>query len=382
MSSTLTTFYVRCYNKYMNIIGYVGSNKQDFTQSHLNEADSLVLSQLAYLAYPRKFASAPGSSIAELAEETEVLIRDTFYPKSNAKLIKAVAASPRFGNIKVGYFRQRNCNEKVLRFAAVTFILPDGTAYISFRGTDTTVLGWKEDFYMSFLSRIPSHLLAEEYLDFVARNVDGKLILGGHSKGGNLAVYSATNCSAPIRARIVSLFNHDGPGFKDSIYETDRYLSVKDRIHKTIPRDSLVGLILSTDNDYKVVDCNSLLLMQHNPFTWHVTKDGSFKKLTKISYSSRVFDATLTNWIDSMDLPTRRKLVGAIFDVLEGCGYTNVTDISKNLVSSMRGMYKAYKALSDEGKALMSDGGKQLLKLWMGTVFTSRKNNKNKDGKN
>lgn len=357
----------------MNIVGYVGKNNKDFSQCPFNEADSLVLSQLAYLAYPRKYAYAPEISLSQLAAETDELIRDTYYPKSNVKLIKAVAASPRFGEVKAGFFRRRNSDEKVLRFAAVTFVLPDGSVYLAYRGTDTTVLGWKEDFYMSFLSRIPSHFLAEEYLAEVAAKVNGALILGGHSKGGNLAVDAAVNCDEAVKARIAAVYDHDGPGFKDSIYGSDEYLAIKSRIRKTIPRDSMVGVILNTTSDYEVVDCNSLLLLQHDPFAWKVLPDGSFKKLVKTSYSSRVFDATLTDWINGMDLPSRRKLVQAIFEVLEGCGCDKITDIPKNLLPSMRGMYRSYKNLDDEGKALMSGGGKRLLKLWLGTVFAPRK---------
>ena len=121
-----------------------------------------------------------------------------------------------------------------------------------------------------------------------------------------------------------------------------------------------------------MVDCNSVLLLQHNPFTWNVSSDGRFKKISATSYSSRVFDAALTDWIYGMDTATRRKLVRAIFTVLEGCGLTDVTEIAGKLVPSMRGMYRAYKQLDEEGKELMSHGGKQLVKLWFGTVFSKR----------
>ncbi len=324
--------------------------------------------QLAYLNFPRKFCGAPKRTLSRLVEANG-LAEGTFYVKSNNKLIAAVAASPRFGDVRVGFFRQRNSDKRVVRFAAVTFLLPDDSVYVAFRGTDTTVLGWKEDFYMSFLKVIPSHILAQNYLQTVGSTLSGRLYVGGHSKGGNLAEYSACMASPQIQQRIEMVFNHDGPGFVDSIYHTEQYLCIAERVNKTIPRDSMVGLLLNTRQDYQVVDSTSLLLLQHNPFTWKILQDGSFKRLNGLSYVSQVFDETLTEWIFGMDLPARRKLVGCIFAVLEGSGCQNVTDIGKKLVSSVRGMHTAYKSLDDDGKKLMTQGGKELLRLWLGTFF-------------
>ncbi len=356
----------------MNITGYVTKNKSTFAESPFNEADSLVLSQLSYLSFGRKYAQYPKVALSELSAHGNDLVRGTFYPKSNVKLLHALAKSSRFAEVKVGFFRQRNSVKRVFRFAAVTFLLPNGDSYIAFRGTDTTLCGWKEDFYMSFLDKIPSHTLAKDYLNDIADKLGGRLFTGGHSKGGNLAVYASVHAAPSVRDRIILVYNHDGPGFKDSIYDTDEYLRVASRIRKTVPRDSLVGVLLNTAQDYEVVDCNSLLLLQHNPFTWNVSSDGHFKKISATSYSSRVFDAALTDWIYGMDTATRRKLVRAIFTVLEGCGLTDVTEIAGKLVPSMRGMYRAYKQLDEEGKELMSHGGKQLVKLWFGTVFSKR----------
>ena len=265
--------------------------------------------QLAYLNFPRKFCGAPKRTLSRLVEANG-LAEGTFYVKSNNKLIAAVAASPRFGDVRVGFFRQRNSDKRVVRFAAVTFLLPDDSVYVAFRGTDTTVLGWKEDFYMSFLKVIPSHILAQNYLQTVGSTLSGRLYVGGHSKGGNLAEYSACMASPQIQQRIEMVFNHDGPGFVDSIYHTEQYLCIAERVNKTIPRDSMVGLLLNTRQDYQVVDSTSLLLLQHNPFTWKILQDGSFKRLNGLSYVSQVFDETLTEWIFGMDNPVSHSTAG------------------------------------------------------------------------
>lgn len=353
----------------MNITGYVNNTKSDFFALPFNEADSLALCQLSYLSFGKRYASAFKHSIADLAQEATELAADTLFPKDNVKFIKALAESPRFAPVKVGFFRYRNSPKQVLRFAAVTFALPDGTTYVAFRGTDVTVLGWKEDFYMSFCDAIPSQKLALKYLQTVADAVSGRLIVGGHSKGGNLAVYAAVHAEQSVRERITAVYDHDGPGFRDGIRGKADSAGITERIFKTVPRDSLVGMLLNVDMDFCVVDSNSVLIMQHNPFNWVVKRDGSFKTEPKTSYVSRVLDATLTQWIYGMDDAQRKSLVTALFFVLEGCGFDKVTDIGANLFQAMRGMIRAYKQLDPQGKEMMRSGGKQLLKLWFGTVF-------------
>ncbi len=356
----------------MNITTYVNKNKADFHVCPFNEADSLVLSQLAYLQYPRSLSRVPFATFSELLPHCEQMAKDTFFPKANEKLMHAVAKSPRFKDVKIGLFRQRNSDKRALRFAGVTFVLPNGVAYVAFRGTDTTVVGWKEDFNMSFLKTVPSHAYAQNYLNIVASTVDGELIVGGHSKGGNLAVYASTYAQSDVKKRIVAVYDHDGPGFRESIYEQPAYVEISSRIFKTVPRDSVVGMLLETHDVYDVVDCNTLLLLQHNPFSW-IVKGNCFKKVPKTSRTSEIFDEAFGKWLAGMDMPTRRKMVKAIFAVVEGAGESTFTDISKKFISSVRGMHNAYKNLDEEGKGLMSLGGKRLLKLWFGVAFSRQK---------
>lgn len=351
----------------MNIVQYVTENKSTFEQMPFNEVDSLVLCELSYLHYTRAVAGAPAKTLKQLAENVESLIKDTLLPKSNAKLIKAIAASPRFSDVKVGYFRERNSVKREIRFAAVTFQIKPDLHYLAYRGTDITLLGWKEDFNMAIVKVIPSQKLAIDYMEFVASQTEGELILGGHSKGGNLVIYSGVFGSEKTKKRVSAIYDHDGPGFKNDIFEDPRYVEMIPRIHKTVPHDSIIGMLLTTMQHYDVVESNSVSVMQHNPFSWEV-KDFQFKKLPETAHTSVATDEALTNWIASLDKPTTKKLVNAIFTVLRGGGVETVPELLKNPLKKLIKMQQAFKSLDEESKQLLLGNGKELIALWFASM--------------
>ena len=158
------------------------------------------------------------------------------------------------------------------QFAAMTFCLPNGSIYIAFRGTDSTMVGWKEDFNMSFRCPVPAQTTATSYLESAALALDGPLMCGGHSKGGNLAVYAASMCDPAVRERLVRVYSHDGPGFNEAFLGGAEYqaLAAAGKIDKTLPRSSIIGMIFEHQEDYAVVESCDFGLLQHNPFSWVV----------------------------------------------------------------------------------------------------------------
>ena len=159
------------------------------------------------------------------------------------------------------------------QFAAMTFDLPDGSSYIAFRGTDATIVGWKEDFNMAFQYPVPSQAEAADYLNEAARHCRGKLYVGGHSKGGNLAVYAAANCRPDVSARLARVFSHDGPGFLEQALQSEAFRQVLPKIEKTLPQSSMIGMLLEHQENYKIVKSSSISIWQHNPFSWEINGD-------------------------------------------------------------------------------------------------------------
>lgn len=170
-------------------------------------------------------------------------------PQVTHDFYHAVASNPRFSDIEMGAFLEQFDGEEQTQFAAVTYLLPSGALVVAYRGTDDSLVGWKEDFNMAFQYPVPAQATAADYLARVAALwKDVPIVLTGHSKGGNLAVYAAMNASDEVKDRVERIYSLDGPGFPESVVNSFEYASVSDRIVKIVPDSSVVGMVLETPN--------------------------------------------------------------------------------------------------------------------------------------
>lgn len=356
----------------MNIIGYVKKNKSAFAESPLNEVDGLIFAELAYLDFGRRARGIPDKTLGEYAQDSDKLVAGTLsiLRKHNLRLLKAIAASPRFAPVKVGFFRVRNSDEKDVRFAAVTFKIEEGLYHVSYRGTGVSLVGWRENLKMALLTVIPTQRMALKYLNDVAERIAGNFTVGGLSKGGNLSLFSATYAPDRIKSRILTVFDYDGPGFKLGIFDDARYIEVATRVRKFVPQDSIVGMLLMASQVYEVVDSKGVSVRQHDPFTWQVRDSTSFKKLPQTTRASHATDAALTRWLAELDERTRRKFIYAVFEIVNGSGAKEVGDFFHRPIHRIRLMKRAYEQLDGGSKELVAKGGKQLLSLWFGEMFS------------
>ena len=358
----------------MNIFEYIDEfGNKSFEESPFNEVDSLVFAELAYLYYEELIGwTAPEMTLSDLSVHKKMLVEHTWFPKSNINLLKNAATSARFQKVRVGWVESYYDEEKTVQFAAVTFKLADGTAVIAFRGTDISIVGWKEDCNMAFLSEIPAQGLSVAYLNKVAAEESNQLIVCGHSKGGNLAIYSSVFCEDCAKQRIIAIYNHDGPGFNEKIFTKPEYVAMKNRIRKLIPHGSLVGVLLEHENEHKIVSCKSASLGQHNPFTWKVKDENSFKEKSKNTVGSKLFDKAMYKFINDMDLEQRKTFVGALFTIIEGSGVKYLYELKDSPLSRLRGMRKAISKLTPEEKKLMKLGGRKFVKLWLKSMVPGK----------
>ncbi len=95
-----------------------------------------------------------------------------------------------------------------------------------------------------------------------------EFIMGGHSKGGNIAVYSAMECDSSIQSRIIKIYSHDGPGFKEDILKGGKYELIKDKIYKILPQSSIVGMLLHHQEDYVVVETPIGFVPTYEQLNW------------------------------------------------------------------------------------------------------------------
>jgi hypothetical protein len=242
----------------------------------------------------------------------------------------AVAASPRYRDVKVCRYTSVFDKQAQTQFCAMTFILPDGAgAYIAFRGTDSSLVGWRESFNLAFSYPVPGQVSACAYLNEVANSLPGPLFVGGHSKGGNLAVYAATQCNEDVQDRIVAVFDHDAPGFAREFYDQAAFKRVEGRIRKTMPENALVGMLMETIENYRVVRSRVLAVRSHDPFTWEVDVQARDFSLSQDATStSGRGEAVLNAWIEPLDSNQRAAFVDTLFQVLEAMGVESMRDLA------------------------------------------------------
>lgn len=303
-----------------NIITYAEKNLEPITLENFTSVDSLILSWMSYLHFPsshKELHSWTGILFSELfcAEYFPSMFKAIWDAESTQRLFTAMAASPRYRSMKILGFTEQTDKVAEKQFAAVTFQLTEHLSYVSFRGTDSTLVGWKEDFNMAFQCPVPSQESAAAYLSEASKYCSGYIKVGGHSKGGNLAVYAAANSKEEIRQRIHKIYSHDGPGFLETVLHTEGFYSINAKIEKTLPQSSLVGMLLEQQEDFCIVKSSRLSVWQHDPFSW-VVEDKNFCYLQQLTPDARYLNQTLHLWICGLSMQERERFVDALFAVI------------------------------------------------------------------
>ena len=243
------------------IIDYVKEyGHSPFSEAEVNDVDSLVLSQFSYMKFdgmvPGLFDNKPSVTLQDIYfhPEYEKLYADVRYEEENRALFEAMLESTRFNDMRVNCYINIIEEEWETQFSAITCILGDGSLYIVYRGTDESIVGWKEDFNMAYLSPVPGQAYSVKYLNIVTGFLKKDFYVGGHSKGGNLAIYAAMNCNKKVQDRIIKVYSMDGPGFRPETLKKGDFEAIADRTVKILPHSSLVGMIFEQNMDYLVVD--------------------------------------------------------------------------------------------------------------------------------
>ena len=391
-----------------NIIDYARTRTGSFDERPFNDVDALVLASLAYQTMPdvvptladweRRYGTTtarwrtlmsdpktalrhplnslralrhpvfPATTLADAAADLHP--QDFDYnagytgladPKLTEALFAAMARNPRFSSIHVGAVDERFSREHQTQFAAMTLLLPDGTLVVSFRGTDTSFVGWKEDFNMAFQYPVPAQQLAADYVTRVARLWQGDLVLLGHSKGGNLAVYAALQAGDDVLPRIRRVYSLDGPGFPADVVAGDRYRAVADRIVKIIPDSSIVGMILDSPEHCVVVKSNEYGPMQHLAFSWQVDRD-RFVTVPEVSATSREFKRSLDRMLNEMTPEQLERAVDAMFKVLAASDEHGLIGLMEAGPKTIPAMLGAFAGLTDEERQHILEAAGILLK--------------------
>lgn len=369
-----------------NIIDYIDWRGDiDFTASPFNEIDAVILCQITYLNFegliPSEFCKK-GVTLRQIAQsfsaapdvedrsDTGALInRETF------DLFIKAANSNRFGSIEASGFINKIDLQKEEQFAAATFRIrkagkKNPSVCIVYRGTDDTIVGWKEDFNLGYKETVPAQKDALEYLEKAASFFAGRISIAGHSKGGNLAIYAAVNAGKKIQNRLFTVYNNDGPGFSEGFFRTEEYLGIREKIRSYFPQLSIIGMLFCHDSVYTTVESDNEGLYQHDPFSWH-TQALNFVRKEDTTEQSKFIASTVNQWIQEIPTEEREVFIEAIFSVLNSTKAKTNSELSSNMFSSAKTMFKSYSRLSPQTRSTVGKVLQLLFKVSVSNIESS-----------
>ncbi len=350
-----------------NLIQYLLKYRdKSFQQVPFSEADALLFAHLSYmkmLGIVPGFHKSDGISWKQMMEHAQAdqLFDDLLYGKKNRKIVEMIRNSVRYRNIKIAYYMEWLDEKRESQFSAVTFLLGKSSSFVAFRGTDESLVGWKEDFNMGFMRSVPAQRQALFYLRGVTRYIpSGRLILGGHSKGGNLAVYASAFASEAVQERIRRIYSFDGPGFHPSFYEQDGFRKIEKKYCKIVPEQSLVGMLLTNYHKYRVVRSYRTGMLQHDPLQWKIKK-GKFVYRKELYWKSKRLSRILNTWIDSLNREQIVLFVETVYDLLQSAQVKSIYAFLKKPIRILKKMRSTYRQMDSVRR---SDFWKVMKKLF------------------
>ena len=354
-----------------NIMDYIKwRGDLDLSASPFNEVDNLILSLLAYVNLDGILVAAgqKGAGIRNIVDEflklhsEEELKKDKSFIRFAPFMMMNMAESERFGNCVIRNYVNEIATEEELQFAAMEILLDDGTSYIAFRGTDDTVIGWKEDFNLS-IGVIPAQKRAVEYVRRVSAGSDRFLRIGGHSKGGNLAVYGAVMCEEAYD-RILEVYTNDGPGFDLEFQKLAETKGMLSKITRIIPEHSIIGTLLEHRKEPVIVASSNKGLLQHDGFSWEV-EGPAFVHRDSLEKSAQVFIDVLYKWIDGKDMEQRKLLIEDLFATIQASGYENISEVQSGGLRSFTAMLKRMEKFAPESRGMVRELIAALFSGWL-----------------
>ena len=339
-----------------------------------NEIDSMILARFSYLRFD-KIKMTSEETIETISNKMRALNNEEFLYNGDKELITNLGNSVRFKEMTVSDYIKIEDKKTEKQFGAITIHISNKELYISFIGTDNTINGWKEDFNMSFMDNVPCQLAGKEYLEKIANKYKNKKIrIGGHSKGGNVAVYSAITANKEIQNMIIKVYNYDGPGFSKEIIKQYGNTYIINKIETYLPQDSIIGRILERKEKTTVVLSIEKGIYQHDIYSWQVFKN-DITKLEKNTQTSEDIRKTLTNWLNDTTIEQRKIFIDSVFELFYSTQANTFEDISNNLSTSIPKILKSYNEISKEDKKLITKMLQTFAKIYL-DVIKEKENNR------
>lgn len=346
----------------MNIKDYIRwRGDVPMRQDPFNEVDNLILSELVYIRWDGVADVAKPITLKQAYEgyqrvhsddtpDSDAIERTQVIYMSRVELARLAAESVRFSDIKVMNYVHDISLDEEKQFAAMVFQLPDKTYYVAFSGTDHTIVGWKEDFSMTYTCPVAAQKAAADYLKKIASRPFSSLMTGGHSKGGNLAVYAAAMLKQP--GKIVAIYNNDGPGFPESFIKRQEYQDIVDSIHSLMPQASVIGRLMNSSDNPEIVHSEGHgIVSQHYPLTWSIDVNRIVRE-EKNTSESQFLQGVFNRWNQQLDLEEKMVFMNALFDVLARTGIQNSGEIARNKMAIVKQLISHISEMSDASRSI------------------------------
>lgn len=352
----------------MTILEYVKNKKTKIdTTQHV---DALLLALSIYFEFekipsfqeklPLRFAEL----VSEVAHEPFKLNEKSTFRKNHVYLMHALLENPIFANIQIVDFQCEAVEEIEKQFAAITYLIDETHLFIAFRGTDATMLGWKEDFNMTYSEYVPSQQSAKVYVNNILSQYPLDAVISGHSKGGNMAVYATVKSDDMYLNQIKQVYNFDGPGFQTSFVESERYDDILALTKKYVPQFSFFGTLLNSSEPLFIVKSKSISLYQHDPYSWLI-EDGHFLFAEEATPLSRQLSTSISTWLKDISNEQRSMVIDEIYKGLKQLNVKTTDDLWGLLsIQSMKEISFVYNDVDPEIRLFVKEIVKQLLKIF------------------
>ena len=356
-----------------NILNNKEKNIVAINKSALNDVDVLIFSWLSYFHLNEKvfkkniFGSIPIKEIYN-AKYLDTMLFDVTDILNSKKLLSLLAASPRFRDVEIVYYEELANKKREKQFSAMTFRIGKGKYVVAFRGTDHTFVGWKENLNMSFLKSIPAQVAAKNYLNKVMKKYSGTYYIGGHSKGGNLAVYASSFIDDKYKKRIKRIYNFDGPSLNSKLINDENYKMIKARIKKFVPQSSVVGMCFEKTSKYKIIKSNGIGLLQHIPFTWEIANN-KLKILKNTTFDSKMFKAGINALVEDLSDEELKLFANSIYNVVNATKVKTFEEFLSDFNKNSMTVLKEINNFNDKIKETM----KKVFKTYISEMFNIEK---------
>ena len=362
-----------------NLIDYLKwRGDLSFDAVPFSEIDALVLCQLSYLDFEGLLEKESFTSSVTLSDLYSKFCQTLDYErridaglmisKQSIDVFKLASESNRFGSVSVTGYEFILDPKKEEQFTAFTYLIKDKLSYVCYRGTDDTFVGWKEDFNLAIEDEVPAQADARRYLQTALQRLKGNFCVGGHSKGGNLAVYAAAFANKTVKNRIINVYNNDGPGFIEEITDTNEYKEAINKVHTYIPQSSVIGRLLNHEEKYTIVQSVQKGLMQHDLYSWQL-EGKKLVSLAEVTNGSQFVDKTLKEWLKEIEPKQREKVIDAIFEIINTTDANSFKEIKERLFTDVRLMLKKYQSLDDESKKMIMEFFQTLIRTAKNTAM-------------